>query len=82
MSAYRKLAEFNGLNSIHKQLKKIDATQTIFFEKQEIDLEGFIEWRDKALGITEELHFKANLSVRKSWLWVFGMQIFYGLTLY
>ena len=79
MNAFRKLASFNGFDSIYKKLKKINSTQTNFKEKQEIDLEGFMEWRDRVLGITVELSPRCHLDVRKAWLWVLGMQIFYGL---
>ena len=79
MSAFRKLASFNGFDSIYKKLKRINSTQTDFREKQEIDLEGFMEWRDKVLGISVELSPRCNLDTRKAWLWVLGMQIFYGL---
>ena len=79
MSAYRGLARKNGYESIYKELRKIDSKQTEFRENQTVTLEEFIEWREKALGITEELPLNADLSVRKAWLWVFGMQIIYGL---
>jgi integrase len=79
MGAYRKLVRMNGYDNIFKGLLKINSTQTKFMEKQEIDLESFIEWRDKVLGITEELHFNSRLDVRKAWLWVLGIQIVYGL---
>ena len=69
----------NGYQSIFQKLQKINSTQTKFKEKQEIDLEGFIEWRDKVLGISEELAPCSDINVRRSWLWVLGMQIFYGL---
>ena len=79
MSAYRGLVRKNGYNSIYKELKQIDSKQTEFQECQTITLEEFIEWRDRVLGITTELHPCTNLDVRKSWLWVLGMQIVYGL---
>ena len=79
MNAFRKLASFNGFDSIYKKLKKINSTQTNFKEKQEIDLERFIEWRNEVLGITTKLHPSCDIDIRQSWLWVLGMQIFYGL---
>ena len=79
IKAYRKLAEINKRKDIYEALGDIDYIQTEFTEKQEIDLESFIEWRDRVLGITTELHPNVNLDVRKSWLWVFGMQIVYCL---
>ncbi len=78
-NAYKKLAKLNDCDSIFKKLQKINSTQTNFKEKQEIDLEGFIEWRDRVLGITIELHPSCDFDVRHSWLWVLEMQIFYGL---
>ncbi|MDJ0747523.1 MAG: hypothetical protein QNJ32_29870 [Xenococcaceae cyanobacterium MO_167.B27] len=79
MSAYRGLVRKNGYDSIYKELKKIDSKQTEFRDCQTITLEEFMEWRDKTLGITEKLPYRAKLEVRKAWLWVFGMQIIYGL---
>ncbi|MDJ0774899.1 MAG: hypothetical protein QNJ49_15975 [Mastigocoleus sp. MO_167.B18] len=79
MSAYRALASKNGYGSIYKELKKIDSKQTEFKELQTITLEEFMEWRDRVLGITMELHKNSNLDVRKAWMWVFGIQIVYSL---
>ena len=79
MSAYRALVRKNGYDSIYKELKKIDSKQTEFRECQTITLEEFMTWRDRVLGITTELHPCVNLDTRKAWLWVFSMQIVYGL---
>jgi hypothetical protein len=79
MSAYRGLVRKNGYDSILKELQKIDSTQTEFRENQTVALEEFMEWRDRVLGITEELPNGSNLETRKAWLWVLGMQIVYSL---
>ena len=79
IKAYRKLAEINKRKDIYEALGDTNYTQTEFTEKQEIDIESFIEWRDRVLGVTVELHPNVNLDIRKSWLWVFGMQIIYCL---
>jgi hypothetical protein len=79
MSAYRALTRKNGYDGILKELQKIDSTQTDYKELQTITLEEFVEWRNKVLGITEELPTGSNLDVRKAWLWVLGIQIVYGL---
>ena len=79
ISAYRGLVRKNGYDSIYKELMKIDSSQTEFRDNQTITLEEFMEWRNKTLGITETLSIRANLDVRKAWLWVFGIQIVYGL---
>ena len=52
MSAYRALVSKNGYESVYKQLKKINSTQTEFKELQTITLEEFMEWRNEVLGIT------------------------------
>ncbi len=79
MSAYRALVRQNGYESIHKELKKIDSKQTEFRECQTITLEEFMNWRDRVLGISVELHPNCHLDTRKAWMWVFGMQIVYSL---
>ena len=79
MSAYRSLVRKNGCDSIYKKLRKIDSKQTEFRECQTITLEEFMEWRDRILGITEELDPRCNLDVRHKGLWVLGIQIIYGL---
>ncbi len=79
MSAYRALARKNGYDSIYQELKKIDSKQTEFRECQTITLEEFMKWRDRTLGISIELDSRCNLEIRKAWLWVFGIQIVYGL---
>ncbi len=53
----------------------IDSKQTEFRQCQTITLEEFMEWRDRVLGISVELHKNSNLEVRKAWLWVFGVQV-------
>ncbi len=55
MSAYRGLVRKNGRDSIYKELKKINSTQTEFKELQTITLEEFMKWRNEVLGITVEL---------------------------
>ena len=79
MSAYRGSVTKNGRDSIYKELKKINSTQTEFKELQTITLEEFMKWRNEVLGITVELSPSCHLDVRKSWLWVFGIQIVYCL---
>ena len=79
MSAYRGLARRNKLDKLYRELQEIDSKQTEFRVNQTVTLEEFIEWRDCALGITEKLHPNSNLGTRKAWLWVFGIQIIYGL---
>lgn len=79
VNAFRKLAELAKYKHIWETLKEIDTTQTKFRKMQAITLDSFLEWRDKALGITAELHPNADIETRQSWLWVFSMQIAYGM---
>lgn len=79
VSAMKKLAEMNKKYKIHESLAELDVTQTKFNELQTVDLKQFIDWRDKTLGITATLHKNCNIDTRKAWLWVFSMQIIYGL---
>ncbi|WP_041619182.1 hypothetical protein [Stanieria cyanosphaera] len=66
---------------ILKGLESIDTEQIEFQELQTVELEEFLAWRDKVLGITSSLHFNADLEIRERWLWVFSTQIVYGLRL-
>jgi hypothetical protein len=81
VGAMRKLARLCKREDILKGLESIDAEQTEFQELQTVELEEFLEWRDKVLGITSSLHFNADIEARKRWLWVFSTQIVYGLRL-
>ena len=79
VSVMKKLARTAKRRDILDELEDINSKQTKFRKKQTVGLDEFLEWRDKALGITEELHPNANLEVRKNWLWVFSMCIQYGM---
>ena len=79
VSVMKKLARTAKRKDILDDLEDLNSKQTKFRKKQTIGLDEFLEWRDKALGITEELHPNANLDTRKKWLWVFSMCIQYGM---
>ncbi|WP_319418915.1 hypothetical protein [Pleurocapsa sp. FMAR1] len=79
VSAMRKLTRFNKQKSILLVLEELDTVQTDFTELQTIDLEQFIEWKDRTEGITSTLHKNSRIDVRKAWLWVFSTQIVYAL---
>jgi hypothetical protein len=82
VSVYKKLARVSNKENIVEVLDKLDVAQTEFKDLQSATLEDFLEWRDKVLGITEELPVKANLDTRKAWLWVFSIQVVYGLRIH
>ena len=79
VSVMKKLARTAKRKDILDELEDLNSKQTKFRKKQTIGLDEFLEWRDKALGITEELHPSTNLDTRQSWLWVFSMCIQYGM---
>ena len=82
VSAMKKLAETNRRRDIHEELNTLDVTQTEFKEMQNATLKDFLDWRDKTLGITASLHKNVHLDVRKAWLWVFSIQVIYGLRIH
>jgi hypothetical protein len=79
VSAMKKLCRINKRQKILELLEDLDVTQTEFAELQSIDLSEFLEWRDKTLGITTQLHSNVHIDTRKAWLWVFSTQIVYAL---
>ena len=79
VSAYKKLCRMIKRSDLLEYLDELDITQTKTNNLQSITLEGFFKWRDEVLGVSTSLHYNAHLDIRKSWLWVFSMQIVYGL---
>ncbi|BAZ46840.1 hypothetical protein NIES4102_38800 [Chondrocystis sp. NIES-4102] len=79
VSAMKKLVRINKRQDILEVLDDINVTQAEFAELQSINLEDFLSWREKTLGITASLHENVNLDTRKAWLWVFSMQVVYAL---
>ena len=77
--ALKKLARVNKRLNILSELDNINTIQTEIADLQTVKLAQFLDWRDKTLGIGEELHNNVNLELRKAWLWVFSMQVVYGL---
>ena len=82
VSAMKKLAEMNRRRDIHEELSALDVTQIEYKEMTSATLKDFLDWRDKTLGITQELHSNCHLDVRKAWLWVFSIQVVYGLRIH
>lgn len=79
VSAMKKLARVNAKYAILEHLNTLNVAQTKFLVLQSVDLEDFLLWRDKVLGVTKTLHKNSNIDSRKAWLWVFSTQIVYGL---
>ena len=82
VSAMKKLAEMNRRKDIHEELSVLDVTQVKYKEMSNATLKDFLAWRDEALGTTQELHPNCHLDVRKAWLWVFSIQVVYGLRIH
>jgi hypothetical protein len=82
ISALKKIARLTQQRNILIKLEELDTTQTEFAELQTANLDTFLTWRDRILGISKPLHFNADLEVRKRWLWAFSMQIVYGLRIH
>ena len=83
VTALRKLARMAKKQSIVDGLSELNVKQTQKRQDlQSIDIDEFLAIRDKVLGVTEELHPSANLDSRKDWMWVFSMQVVYGLRIH
>jgi hypothetical protein len=81
VSAMKKLALMNHRRDIHDKLSQLDIAQTEFNELQTLSLEDFLAWRSKVLGIGVTLDRRCKIESRKAWIWVFSVQIVYGLRL-
>jgi integrase len=62
-----------------KKVNKIDATQTIFTEKQSIALDDFLKWYHQAYNEIPSIIRDDWKIARESWLWVASMCVLYGL---
>jgi integrase len=82
VSAMKKLSDLNKRKDIYEELNSLDVTQTEYKDLQNATLKDFLMWRDRILGITASLHPNVHLDVRKAWLWVFSIQVVYGLRIH
>jgi hypothetical protein len=82
VSAMKKLCRTSKRNDILQDLDESSTLQTEYAELQTITLDDFLKWRDNALGITTELHPNADVQTRQCWLWVFSIQVVYGLRIH
>jgi hypothetical protein len=79
VSAMKKLVRVNRRQDLNNELDNLNVIQTKNARLQTITLEDFLKWRDKTLGITTVPGKKWNIEGRKCWLWVFSVQVVYGL---
>jgi hypothetical protein len=82
VSAMKKLCRVNRREDIVQILNEINITQTEFRDLQTITLDEFLKWRGEVLGIAASLPVNVHLNIRQSWLWVFSMQVVYGLRIH
>lgn len=77
--AMKKLAQLNNQDSTYKELEKINSTQVKFKQDlQSVSLDDFLQMREQILDVpVDDKRF--NIESRKSWLFVFSMQVIYGL---
>ncbi|HSF70934.1 MAG TPA: hypothetical protein VLA25_01490 [Methylotenera sp.] len=73
--AFKKLASTVGHTAVCDELDKIVHTQTKFRTLQNAELETFLLWMQDCKNDTNERYVHR----RKQWLWVFSMQLVYGL---
>lgn len=77
--AMRKLAEICNYQSIYQELQKIKSTQFKFREDlQSVSIDDFLEMRDYILDVPPG-DKRYHLESRQSWLFVFSLQVIYGL---
>lgn len=77
--AMKKLAQLNNQETVYKELEKINSTQVKFKEDlQSISLDDFLQMREQILDVPLR-DKRYNIESRKSWLFVFSMQVIYGL---
>ena len=82
VSAMKRLARLSGCKEVLANLDELDVTQTKFKTLHSVTLDGFLTWRDEVLGIKSDLPPRAKIDTRKAWLWVFSMQVVYGLRIH
>ncbi|MCC3443728.1 MULTISPECIES: hypothetical protein [unclassified Microcoleus] len=79
LSVMKKLAETIGDSRLREELSNIDGKQTIYRDDlQAVSIEDFLQLRNDVLNIPAN-DKRYHLESRKAWLWVFSMQIVYGL---
>lgn len=79
VSAMKRLARMANKRKILEVLESLNVTQTEYKDLQSIDLEEFLEWREAVLT---NKHPNVNLEARRAWLWVFSVQVVYGLRIH
>nr|WP_322709086.1 hypothetical protein [Nostoc sp. ChiSLP03a]MDZ8210230.1 hypothetical protein [Nostoc sp. ChiSLP03a] len=77
--AMKKLAQLNNQESVYRELEKINATQVKFKQDlQNVSLDDFLQMREQILDVPAN-DKRYSIESRKSWLFVFSLQVVYGL---
>lgn len=83
LNAFLKLCEVNQLKIIYNKLSKLklrgNTKKKVSFdyEEQSISIEDFLTLRDSVLSVKDTHPLRENN--RKFWLWVYSIQLIYGL---
>ena len=82
LAVMKKLAETVGDTRLYEELSKIDGKQTIYRDDlQSVSVDDFLRLREEVLNIPDS-DKRYHIESRKAWLWVFSMQVVYGLRLH
>jgi integrase len=82
VAAMKRLTRAAKNKKILEELDSLSVVQTKYKKLNNITLEDFLSWRDKVLDITIDSHPNTQLDVRKAWMWVFSVQVVYGLRIH
>lgn len=74
------IAELTPNNSkLLKQIKSVNASQSVFKNKQSIDLDTFLNWYKETYKSIELIDREDFKHAKQAWLWVASMCVLYGL---
>ena len=79
LSAMKKLCRMNKNQKLIDALDEINTIQTKHHKLETINLEDFLAWRTKVLSSIDTDDKRFNPESRKAWIYVFSLQVAYGL---
>lgn len=82
VAAMKRLARVAKNKKILEELDSLNVVQTRYKKLKSITLEDFLLWRNKVVIDTIDSHPNTRISVRKAWMWVFSVQVVYGLRIH
>jgi hypothetical protein len=63
-------------------LNEVDVTQTKYKDLQTVTLQAFLDWKVETLEKATESISDSKLNSYRAWMWVFSMQVVYGLRIH